>query len=294
MADRGWWSGMGWQRRGWGRDVAWVAQWCRGGPGWSGAGVRSRRGLWEAHRRGGGVARLGWHKSGWLWWGLGRDVAREACGVAVTQRGGGEMACLVVAVGVAMSKRRKRKKKTYFNKAEAEVVSQGFACRDGMMSRGELLHGRVVVVENPHEAKGGGGWGLMEQIGGRGWRQTGHVIATAASRKFSTTTTPPPRHRCLAVSPRVSSWPPSPPIHDLYLQYLTTQKPEGPCHDMQDPPLARLHTSLMRVSRCIVTTQAPPWPRQLCHAMSTPAQHSQARHDAYKHRRDPNTARNTS
>jgi hypothetical protein len=36
----------------------------------------------------------------------------EACGVAVTQRGGGgEMAWLVVAVGVAVSERRKTKKK---------------------------------------------------------------------------------------------------------------------------------------------------------------------------------------
>ncbi|KAH9170758.1 hypothetical protein EDB89DRAFT_1907451 [Lactarius sanguifluus] len=86
-------------------------------------------------------------------------------------------------------------------------------------------------------------------------------------RKFSTTTTPPhklqitphhavatrktttssayydkPCHRCLAVSPRVSSWPPSPPIHDLHHQYLAARKPPEPRHDMQDPPLTRLRT----------------------------------------------------
>ncbi|KAH9024321.1 hypothetical protein EDB85DRAFT_1894388 [Lactarius pseudohatsudake] len=96
----------------------------------------------------------------------------------------------------------------------------------------------------------------------------GHVIAAAASRKFSTTTTPPTRHRCLAISPRVSSWPPSPPIHDLYPQYLAARKPEGPRHDMQDPPLARLRTSLS-------PTTARPMPRQLRHVTTTPAQHSQ-------------------
>ncbi|KAH9172323.1 hypothetical protein EDB89DRAFT_1906181 [Lactarius sanguifluus] len=35
-----------------------------------------------------------------------------------------------------------------------------------------------------------------------------------------------------------------PPIHDLHHQYLAARKPPEPRHDMQDPPLTRLHTSL--------------------------------------------------
>ncbi|KAH9164771.1 hypothetical protein EDB89DRAFT_1911919 [Lactarius sanguifluus] len=115
-------------------------------------------------------------------------------------------------------------------------------------------------------------------------------------RKFSTTTTPPrklqitphhavatrktttssayydkPCHRCLAVSPRISSWPPSPPIHDLHHQYLAAQKPPEPHHDMQDPPLTRLRTLTRKATNPVTVTSQhgaqdynPPLPTH-CH-----------------------------
>ncbi|KAH9158637.1 hypothetical protein EDB89DRAFT_1917595 [Lactarius sanguifluus] len=112
-------------------------------------------------------------------------------------------------------------------------------------------------------------------------------------RKFSTTTTPPrklqitphhaiatrkttmssayydkPCHRCLAISPRVSSWPPSPPIHDLHHQYLAARKPPEPRHDMQDPPLTQLRTL------------TPPWLRP-------PTRHHDTQHGARDRNRQP-------
>ncbi|KAH9016543.1 hypothetical protein EDB84DRAFT_1443081 [Lactarius hengduanensis] len=93
-----------------------------------------------------------WGGCGWAWVMMWRD---EACGLAVTQRGGGEMAWLAVAVGVAMSERRKtkNKKKTYLNEVGSHAglwaavgvvvdlanrvggaVSGGPACCDGMAS----------------------------------------------------------------------------------------------------------------------------------------------------------------